>query len=272
MNGLVELSRTAAAVLKDADVEDYAFEGNVLAKHCIENNCQGDLPQLCKRRAGGEPLQYIIGEWDFYDLTFKVGEGVLIPRQGTETLVDTALGKLPQDKPLTVIDLCAGSGCIGMSLEKHLENLDRLFCVELSDKALGYLEENKRLNGSSAVTVKGDVRNELTAQKLPSADLIVCNPPYLTAEDMKDLQREVAFEPKEALFGGEDGLDLYRDIVRIWKNDLVSGGMMMFECGAGQHREVMDIMIRHGFADVRAVKDLGGIFRAVYGYKRGGGQ
>ena len=111
----------------------------------------------------------------------------------------------------------------------------------------------------------GDVTDEKLVEDMPEADLIVCNPPYLTTDDMDALQREVTFEPAEALFGGEDGLDFYREIVRKWKKKLKSGGVMLFEIGIGQEDEVMRLMIQHGFKNVRCRKDLCGVYRCVSG-------
>ena len=204
-----------------------------------------------------------IPERDMFN-TFNMGEGVLIPRQDTETIVDTALKMFAGKKDITVIDLCSGSGCIGIALERKLD-CGRAVCVEKSEKAAEYLRENISLNGSGAEIVMGDVTDEKLVEDMPEADLIVCNPPYLTTEDMDALQREVTFEPAEALFGGEDGLDFYREIVRKWKKKLKSGGVMLFEIGIGQEDEVMRLMIQHGFKNVRCRKDLCGVYRCVSG-------
>lgn len=223
--------------------------------------------EMIKRRIDGEPLQYLIGEWEFYGLTLKVGEGALIPRQDTELLVDIILDKYRNSDSLTAVDLCSGTGCIGIALEKNIR-CDRVFCVEKSEKAAAYLKENLQLNGSKAELIIGDVFDESTLDKIPTSDIIVCNPPYLTKTDMENLQKEVTFEPAEALFGGEDGLDFYRGITRIWKSKLKNGGMLIYEIGMGQEDEVMRILIQHGFENVRCRKDFCGIDRCVYGFYR----
>jgi len=232
-----------------------------------DGSVQDEFESLCRRRTDGEPLQYLVGEWEFYGLTFKVGEGVLIPRQDTETLVDVVLKKAPKDRALTVIDLCSGSGCIAVALEKKL-NCNRVLGVELSDAALEYLKQNIALNESKVEAVKGDVTDAETAEKLPLADIITANPPYLTGEDMKVLQKEVTFEPSGALFGGEDGLDFYRQILINFKSRLKQGGLLAFEIGIGMEEDVMTMMIRHGFENVRAYKDACGVFRCIAGYKK----
>ncbi len=222
--------------------------------------------KLCEKRLNGEPLQYILGEWEFYGLPFKVGEGVLIPRQDTETLVDVAVKKLGKSENLIVSDLCSGSGCIGIALEKNL-SCDKVVCVEKSDKALSYLKQNVQLNHSKADVIHGDVFDAKVINAVPMSDLIVCNPPYVTADEMKTLQREVTFEPESALFGGEDGLDYYRDITRIYKDKIKDGGMLLFEIGINQEDEVMRILIQHGFKNVRTRPDLMGVNRCVFGQK-----
>lgn len=244
---------------------DAAFEQRLSEQ--AQTDAANEFEELCKRRMNGEPLQYLIGEWEFYGLTFKVGRGVLIPRQDTETLIDTVLKKADRDKKVTVVDLCAGSGCIGIVLEKYL-NCEKVFAVELSDEAMAYLEENIRLNKSGVVAVKGDVTDRKTADALPMADILVSNPPYLTAQDMRELQTEVTFEPESALFGGEDGLDIYRQILINFKHRLKQGGLAVFEIGAGMEEDVMTMLVRHGFENVRAVKDACGIFRCVAGFKK----
>lgn len=277
-----DLKNKWAKKFKQADLDNADFELNELLGvamgvdcrsvgfvQALENKAENEqvLENLCNRRLNGEPLQYIIGEWEFYGLPFKVGEGVLVPRQDTETLVDIAVNKLKNQDNLTVIDLCSGSGCIAVAVEKNLR-CEQVFCVEKSPQAFEYLKQNIRLNNCSAQAVLGDIFDENVISSLPQADLITCNPPYITAEDMKKLQREVTFEPESALFGGEDGLDYYRDIVRIWKRKLKENGMLLFEIGQGQEEEVMRMMIQHGFKDVRTRADLCGINRCVFGFMR----
>lgn len=222
--------------------------------------------EMLRRRIDGEPLQYILGEWEFFGLPFYVGKGVLIPRQDTETLVELVIDKFNDRKNLNVVDLCSGSGCIGITIDKNL-SCDSVSCLELSKRALSYLSRNIELNGSAAMAYEKDVLSENTASKFTELDLIVCNPPYLTKSDMENLQPEVSFEPQMALFGGDDGLDFYRDITRLWKDSLKSGGMLVFEIGIGQENDVSQILIQHGFENVRFIKDYCGVYRVVYGYK-----
>ena len=223
--------------------------------------------ELCRQRLTGEPLQYILGEWEFYGLTFSVGRGVLIPRQDTELLVDLVMKLYKNSDSIKALDLCAGTGCIGLTIERMLGNVS-MTLIEKHEDALRYLEKNRELLSSSAEIAAGDVCSEELAAKYSGLDLIVCNPPYLTAEDMQNLQTEVRAEPPEALYGGEDGLEFYRTVTRLWKGSIKQGGVLLFEIGAEQASEVTEIMIQHGFRDVRRHRDLAGNDRAVIGFKR----
>lgn len=215
------------------------------------------------RRCQGEPLQYLLGKWEFYGLEFFVGEGVLIPRQDTETIVDTVINmKLPENPK--ILDLCSGSGCIAITLKKYIKNAD-VTAVEISEKAVGYINKNKKNNNADISVIVGDVLTEKTADCFSDIDIIVCNPPYLTAQDMKELQKEVTFEPKKALFGGNDGLEFYRKITQIWKKSLKEGGILAYEIGKGQENDVMKILAENSFADIKTADDLCGVTRVVYG-------
>lgn len=221
-----------------------------------------------QRRNSGEPLQYILGEWEFYGLPFYVGEGVLIPRQDTETLVETAARFLRERPGVSeAADLCAGSGCVGITLAKLTGVPVKL--LELSEQALGYLRRNIALNGAEELceAMHADVLSDDTAAGMPQLDLIVTNPPYLTAQDMRELQPEVTHEPETALFGGDDGLDYYRRMVPLWGAKLNPGGMLAAEIGMGQHGDVTRIFeengLRAGFE-----KDLCGVIRVIYGIKQ----
>ncbi len=225
------------------------------------------LSELTARRISGEPLQYILGEWEFYGLPIKVGRGVLIPRQDTETLIDVIQGKLIGRNNLTAIDVCSGSGCIACAISNRLD-CQKVYCVEKSDDAVPYLRENLSRHCADYEIIQADALLEETVNRLPDADLIVCNPPYLSMNDMEQLQTEVSFEPEMALYGGEDGLDFCRDFIRLWAHKLRPTGMMIVEIGIGQEEEVAMMMVQHGLVDIRWRKDMCGINRCVYGFAR----
>lgn len=276
------LLKECAASLKAGGNDNAGFEAQqLLMKFCgVTRNDMLMFPGLqateeqaaavragVSRRNSGEPLQYILGEWDFYGLRFEVGEGVLIPRQDTETIVEVALRFLRERPGTSAADLCAGSGCIGITLAKLAGVPVKL--LELSEQALYYLRRNIELHGMERLceAVHADVLQEETAQALPLLDLIVTNPPYLTAHDMQTLQREVAYEPETALFGGEDGLDYYRRMVPLWSARLKPGGLLAAEIGMGQHIAVARIFEECGM-HTESEKDLCGVIRVIYGIKQ----
>ncbi|MBQ8826097.1 MAG: peptide chain release factor N(5)-glutamine methyltransferase [Oscillospiraceae bacterium] len=233
--------------------------------------------ELAEKRAAGQPLQYLLGKWEFYGLDFKVGEGVLIPRPDTEILVEAVLSHFAEKKfyDPQIIDLCSGSGCIAVSLQKSMPK-SKVIAVELSSDAMPYLVENIRNNGTDIKILKGDImdgrlldnfRDEESVGDYRRLDCIVSNPPYLTAEEMADLQIEVTHEPSSALDGGADGLKFYRVISCLWSEILKDGGLMAFEVGYRQGEAVADILRKSGYKDVKITKDLGGNDRVVTGIK-----
>lgn len=219
---------------------------------------------LIYRRINGEPLQYLLGEWEFFGMPFYVGKGVLIPRQDTETAVETVIATAKNYSAPRIIDLCSGSGCIACAVAANIDNA-KVFALEKSERALGYLNKNIALNRSDVTVIEADVLSE--AVDIGLFDVIVCNPPYLTADDMKNLQKEVSFEPEEALFGGVDGLYFYREITRIWTKKLRTGGALVYEIGLGQENDVSEIMLENGISDIIFIKDLSGKIRVVKGIK-----
>lgn len=225
------------------------------------------LIRLAQQRSEGYPLQYILGQWEFFGYPFAVGEGVLIPRPDTETLVEQIIG-LCREKGLVsprIVDLCSGSGCIAVTLKKELPDSE-VCAVELSDKAYKYLVRNIMLNKVKVSVIRGDVLSKETVSRFKDIDVIVSNPPYLTAQDMAELQTEVRHEPETALFGGEDGLDFYRKMTELWSYPLKRGGILAYEFGQGQHDAVTRIMEKNGFIDIRLSRDCGGIIRSAAGF------
>lgn len=219
------------------------------------------LAEAAKRRTDGEPLQYILGEWDFYGRTFSVGKGVLIPRADTETLIEAVMDALPGRHELEIADLCSGSGCIAVTLAEELSS--RVTAVEKSEDALFYLRKNTACCDNRIQVVKDDVL--YPKESYPKFDLIVSNPPYLSGADMQTLQREVTHEPEMALYGGVDGLLFYRQLPLVWRSRLKKGGWLFFEIGMGQEAAVLQILRDCGFTQLTSRADLGGIVRVVGG-------
>ena len=278
-----DILRETVCALADNGIENARFEAEqILQKAGIPRmklltELNGSVPEdaesavrgMTGRRLSGYPLQYILGEWEFFGLTFPVGEGVLIPRQDTEILAELARDFLLERSPdeRNTLDLCAGTGCIGVTLAKLCGA--EVKCVELSESAFGYLERGIDLNGVERLVtaVRGDVTDSEFTEKLGGEyDLIVSNPPYLTETDMKNLQPEVTHEPKTALYGGKDGLDFYRKMLAIWTKRLKIGGMFAVEIGINQERGVMEIFEENGL-NADCIKDTQGIYRIVYAIK-----
>lgn len=226
---------------------------------------QEQLRQLASRRLEGEPLQYLLGEWEFYGLTLKVGPGVLIPRPDTETLVEAGLSYLKGRTGCRVLDLCAGTGCVGLAVEQNAKNISALYALEKEEAAFFYLKENLAAYESRIMPLHQD--GLAPGPEADRLDLILCNPPYLTGEDMESLQTEVRYEPPSALDGGEDGLDFYRRLTAVWKDRLVSGGLLAYEIGMGQQEDVSRILTREGLEQIHWKEDLSGIVRVVAGRK-----
>ena len=265
------------ARMEQAAVEDAGFDCLQLFAHFTGMDrgrllADGDAPltegqvadflAAVDRRCGGEPLQYILGEWEFYSLPFTVGEGVLIPRADTEILVDEALRLIEDVSSPKVADLCAGSGCIGISIAKNRPDAS-VTAVELSDRALPYLKQNLLRNNAQNVTVlQADVL--AGGGELTGFDLIVSNPPYIPTADLAPLSREVHHEPTMALDGGVDGLTFYRSSLEQWTTALSPKGMMAFEVGIDQADHVAKMMSRY-FEQIYIVPDLNQVPRVVLG-------
>ncbi|MBO5936565.1 MAG: peptide chain release factor N(5)-glutamine methyltransferase [Clostridia bacterium] len=248
------VSYTQMLFKSDSNISDEAFEEAVL---------------MAQRRFGGEPIQYILGSWDFMDFTFRVGEGVLIPRPETEILVEYILDKIKNIKEPVVYDLCSGSGCIGLSIACFRKDA-KVYLVEKSEKALAYLTENqKSLCGDSdnIQVIKGDILITDDFSSLPEADVIVSNPPYIRSDEIPSLQSEVLREPVMALDGGEDGLIFYRVLVNEWSKKLSRDGFMAFECGEDQAEDISELFSKINF-DSEIVFDYNNIQRIVIGRRK----
>ena len=222
------------------------------------------LSALAERRAAREPLQYILGEWDFMDFTLKVGPGVLCPRADSEIVCESALALLQGRERPVVYDLCAGTGCLGLGIMRHSPGA-LVTCVEKSPEAWRYLTANTAQTGVR--TVQADVFTYYKTLPAEGADLIISNPPYLTAAEMEQLQPEVAQEPAMALEAGEDGLVFYRALAQHYKNALCPGGALVLEIGWQQREAVCALLAENGWTDIRCIQDFGGNDRCVIAYR-----
>ena len=220
---------------------------------------------LLRRRAAGEPVQYLLGEWDFMGLTFAVGPGVLIPRPETELLAETAIACLRGRQKPRVLELCGGSGCIAIAVAKALPQAE-ITVLELSGDAMSYLQKNIARHGVKNVTaVQGDALSP-PPTIAGRYDAILSNPPYIARGELPTLQREVRREPAMALDGGADGLDFYRGFNGIYPKMLTDGGLLLYEIGEEQGDAVAALLREAGLERVAVLRDLYGLPRDVLGY------
>ena len=221
---------------------------------------------LVQRHLNGEPVAYLIGEWEFYGLPLDVNESVLIPRIDTEVLAREAIGYLSGQGKCRVLDLCAGSGCIGLALAANCPDC-RVLLGDISEGAVRICRQNIRRNN---LTGQVAVMQLDALQPPPKAigefKCIVSNPPYIPRADVAELEDSGKnFEPHLALDGGEDGYDFYSAIIRNCRSALLPGGRLYFEVGIGQADTVLRMMRAEGFGDINIVPDNQGIPRVVYG-------
>ena len=249
--------------LREAGCPDWDWEGPWLVEMVTGRQPRFDdtpltdkqaaaLEELTRKREKRIPLQYLSGKWDFLTVTLKVGKGVLCPRSDTELLCQEGAALIQGIPEPQVLDLCAGTGCVGIGI-KSLVPQARVTCLEKSPQALEYLRENCSAYG--VAWKEGDLfgyEKELPPQSL---DLITANPPYLTKEEMAQLQPEVAWEPAMALDGGEDGLVFYRYLAARYGDCLKPGGWMALEIGWEQGTAVAALLEKEGWTKVRVARD-----------------
>lgn len=258
---LKEAYSYSVVFLKNNNVDEYDFKALCLvcslcgiknsdyAAHINDEVITSRLAKCLWRLKEGEPIQYVLGKWDFYESEFYVGKGVLIPRPETEELVETAIKFAKQYKNPIIYDLCAGSGCIGISVAKAV-NGATVYCVEKSEDAFAYLLKNAK-NVNNVITVNDDINNDID---LPTADIIISNPPYIKTGDLQSLQAEVKMEPALALDGGEDGLDFYRIINDKYSKRLKPDGVLLLEIGNEQGDDIKSVL--SGFKDIAVKQDI----------------
>jgi release factor glutamine methyltransferase len=224
--------------------------------------------KLIDKRKNKMPVKYITEEAEFMGIELFIKEGVLIPRPDTETLVEEAIKEIKQKKLAKICDVCCGSGAIGISIAKLLDNTI-VSCCDISDTAEEVTKTNiRKLSLEGRVSFfKSDLLAFAVGEKL-QFDAIVSNPPYIRSEVIPTLMEDVKhYEPYIALWGGEDGLDFYRRITEESLKVLKSGGLLAYEIGYDQSGAVENILIESGYINVRTVKDLAGNDRVVLGIK-----
>ena len=206
------------------------------------------------------PLQYIINKQNFYGLDFYVDESVLIPRYDTENIVDRIVKDCKENKCLSVLDLCTGSGCIAVSLKKN--GFEKVYAADISDKALAVAKHNAKFNNAGIIFLQSDLYENFP--KEIRFDIIVSNPPYISTDKIAELETQVKdFEPKLALDGGKDGLDFYKKILKLSKDFINKSGRLYLEIGYDQAKEVVDLAKKEGYYNIQIIKDLSGRDRGI---------
>ncbi len=237
------------------DLPLYASDG-------VEQRFRG----LLERRLNGEPVAYLLGEWEFYGLTLDVCPDVLIPRPDTETLVERGILFLRDREEARVLDLCAGSGCVGLAIADNCPDA-HVILGEWSEDALRVCRQNiRRCALMDQVQAAQADALEPPPRVLRNFDLILCNPPYIPTLEIARLDPSVRdYEPHIALDGGEDGLKFYRAVAKKWKWALKPEGKLAFEVGYDQAQAVKEILKENGYQDIRITRDPGMHWRVVEG-------
>lgn len=224
----------------------------------VKENFKNGLKKLSENI----PIQYITGMQEFYGMEFKVNENVLIPRFDTEILVEETLKVAKSEQK--ILDMCTGSGIIATSIAKNMDNNTQVYASDISDKALEIAKYNSKKNNANVKFILSNLFENINDNDF---DIIVSNPPYITKEEMQQLEMQVKKEPEIALYGGIDGLDFYKRITKEAVEHLKIGGHLLFEIGYKQKEAVMEILEQNKFKNIRCVKDFNNLDRVIIGEK-----
>ena len=277
----------ASNILRDAGIDNFQAEARHLMVYLLDDSLAGIYSRLneklddvtrkrymnlIKKRTTHYPFQYILGYTYFMDYQFICREKVLIPRYDTENLLLHALELSPSNE-IKALDMCTGSGCIGISykLERMKEGYDdEVTLVDISDDALNLAKDNAEKLGANVRFVKSDMFSELIDEQgnpKEKYSLIMCNPPYIRSADINYLMKDVRdYEPRLALDGSRDGLAFYRIVVSQAKDFLKEGGSLVLEIGYEQYMDVADMLTKNGYRGIHRMKDMSGLDRVVSAY------
>lgn len=262
------------------DISQFAYDifslDNIGLRSLREENANDEqikkLDEYVTRRINGEPLQYILGYWEFMGRKYFVKSGVLIPRDDTEVVVNFCIDILKNEilndnsKNARIIDLCSGSGIIAITLKSLYPDID-VYAIEKSKTAFEILGKNALHNNVEIKALCDDVFTCCDDFEDEYFELIVSNPPYIKTEDLQKLQKEVSFEPKMALDGGEDGLIFYKSIIENWSKKLKKGGYIAFEFDDSQGKDVTKMLMDNGFCNIKILYDIQNLERAIIAKK-----
>lgn len=234
----------------------------------IDNQTHQKYRELIRQRAAHTPLQYLVGEVEFYNIKLYIDKRALIPRPETEILVETIMARLANMPDPSILDIGAGSGNIAIALAKNIPG-SKVAGVDISPEALELARSNAVLNEVNVTFLAGDILDKVFVNTLGHFDCVVSNPPYVSLDQKEQLQPEVIeFEPAIALFSGPDPLIFFRAIIENVSYILKRGGLLGFEIGMGQSDKITKLM-QPDFRQVEIVRDLAGIERVVTGIYAG---
>lgn len=231
--------------------------------HPLDEGVRKRFLEIINKRSIGLPLEYIINEKNFYGRDFYVDERVLIPRWDTENLVSQVIELSLGREEIEILEIGVGSGAVSLTLGIELKEA-KITGVDISYKALEVCKINKEKLGVKNVTF---IYSDLFSNVEGKYDIIVSNPPYIKTRNMKELQKEVTYEPCLALDGGADGLDFYKSIAEKSKEYLYSEGILIFEIGHNQRKDLVDILEKNNYTNINWKKDLQGLDRVIWGHK-----
>ena len=273
-----ELYRQMCEIIAQNPESDAQFEANQLVEfvtgkkridvmhETADEQTEQKLMEYAQKRKDGYPLQYIIGIWQFFDLDLYVGEGVLVPRQDTQTVCEAAFEVINTIDTPTVLDLCSGSGCIALATKRFCPNAN-VTAVEKSDEAFRYLQKNIAHTQLDITAVKADIVYYTDTVADETVDVIISNPPYIDPAVKPQMQKEVTFEPEMALFAEDKGLWFYSFIAKSYYSKLKKGGYLVFEYGFDQKQAVRDILLNNGYTVVKEITDMGANPRGIVAKK-----
>ena len=272
----------ARKTLRDAGVEAYGMEARLIVAQAsgkTVSQLMRDLSlyaaagfdetvrQMLDRRLRGEPVAYITGSWEFYGVPMEITPDVLIPRPDSEMLVEAGIRLFEgRNGSPRILDLCAGSGCIGVALAARMPGA-KVILVDNDRKALSVCRKNVQKNrlDTRVMCIEADATQK-PPMLMGKFDLLVCNAPYVPTAEIETLDVSVKdYEPYHALDGGEDGLDIIRPVIALWKSVLRDRGTIMLEIGEGQSETVQKLLKKAGFTHIIALKDPGGTERVILG-------
>ncbi len=271
-NSITHALRAARKALEEAAIPEARLTAEILLAHVlrversflfghpeqpVEPGAAERFQEILQRRCGGEPTQYLTGVQEFYGLPFQVAPGALIPRPETELLVDEALARATDGD--RIVDIGAGSGCVAISVKVNKPSA-RVTACDISRDALEIARQNAHALSSEVDFAQADLA---ICFRPAMFDLVVCNPPYVPLADLPGLQRELRFEPAQALFGGEDGLDVYRRLARDAARIVRPGGWLLLELGYNGRSAVEEILGRADWDEPIVRADLAGIDRVL---------